>query len=173
LKKILSGKVWKYGDNVNTDIISPPQYMELSIAEASRQAMSAVDPAFAEDVKAGDIVVAGSNFGSGSSRETSPLTLKYLGVGAVVAKFFARIFYRNAINVGVVALECPETDRIEKDDVIEIHLEEGIIVNKTKNETYPCSKIPEHLFSLLEEGGLVPHLKKELTETPCNPDSRT
>ena len=164
MEKILSGKVWKYGDNINTDIISPPQYMELSIAEAARYAMNAVDPSFAGGVRAGDIMVAGANFGSGSSRETSPLTLKHLGVGAVVAKFFARIFYRNAINVGLVALECLETDRIEKNDRIEIHLEAGIIVNKSKNESYPCSKIPEHLFSLLEAGGLVEHLKKELAE---------
>ncbi len=90
----VAGKVLKYGDNINTDIISPPQYMELSIPEAAKYAMSAIDPDFAAKVRQGDILVAGVNFGSGSSRETSPLTLKHLGVGAIVAKFFARIFYR-------------------------------------------------------------------------------
>jgi len=98
---IVRGKVWKYGDNINTDIISPPQYMELSVAEAAKYTLNALDAEFAGKVGKGDILVAGDNFGSGSSRETSPLTLRYLGVGAIVAKFFARIFYRNAINIGL------------------------------------------------------------------------
>ena len=89
---IIKGRVLKYGDNINTDIISPPQYMELSIADAAKYAMSAIDPDFPTKIKKGDIMVAGANFGSGSSRETSPLALRYLGVGAIVAKFFARIF---------------------------------------------------------------------------------
>ena len=102
---IVRGKVFKYGDNINTDIISPPQYMELSVAEAAKYTLSALDPEFAGKVRKGDILVAGVNFGSGSSRETSPLTLRYLGVGAIVAKFFARIFYRNAINIGLPVVE--------------------------------------------------------------------
>lgn len=154
------GRVLKYGDNINTDIISPPQYMELSIAEAAKYAMSAVDPAFPQKVRKGDILVAGVNFGSGSSRETSPLTLKHLGVGAIVAKFFARIFYRNAINLGIPVIECAEADKIADGDIIEIDLEQGVIANTTKNQTYSCSKIPPHILALIGEGGLVPFLKK-------------
>lgn len=156
----VAGKVLKYGDNINTDIISPPQYMELSIPEAAKYAMSAIDPDFAAKVRQGDILVAGVNFGSGSSRETSPLTLKHLGVGAIVAKFFARIFYRNAINLGIPVIECADTDKISDGDLIEIDLAQGVIVNKTKNEQYACSKIPPHILALIGEGGLVPYLKK-------------
>ncbi len=157
---IVRGKVLKYGDNINTDIISPPQYMELSVAEASKYTLSALDPEFATKVRKGDILVAGANFGSGSSRETSPLTLRYLGVGAIVAKFFARIFYRNAINIGLPVVECPEVGRIETNDVIEIDLEQGKITNTSKGEVYKCSMIPPHILELIQEGGLVAHLKK-------------
>lgn len=160
MSTIVRGNVLKYGDNINTDIISPPQYMELSIADAAKYAMSAIDPGFATKVKPGDIMVAGANFGSGSSRETSPLTLKYLGVSAIVAKFFARIFYRNAINLGIPVIECNEVDKISDKDVIEISLEEGFIKNITKNEAYGCSKIPPHILELINAGGLVPYLKK-------------
>jgi 3-isopropylmalate/(R)-2-methylmalate dehydratase small subunit len=160
MNSTICGKVLKYGDNINTDIISPPQYMELSIAEAAKYAMSAVDPEFAARINKGDILVAGANFGSGSSRETSPLALKHLGVGAIVAKFFARIFYRNAINLGIPVIECAETDKISSGDTIEIDLAQGIIVNRTKNETYACSKIPAHILALINDGGLVPFLKK-------------
>lgn len=154
------GKVHKFGDNINTDIISPPQYMELNIAEAAKYAMSAIDPDFAAKIQKGDILVAGANFGSGSSRETSPLTLKYLGVGAIVAKFFARIFYRNAINLGIPVIECADVDKIRNGDVIEIELEAGIIRNITRQEIYQSTKIPAHILELINEGGLVPYLKK-------------
>ena len=158
----IKGHVLKYGDNINTDIISPPQYMELSIADAAKYAMSAVDPDFFIRIKKGDIMVAGANFGSGSSRETSPLTLRYLGVGAIVAKFFARIFYRNAINLGIPVIECAETDKIADQDEIEIDLSAGLIHNLTKKESYPCSKIPPHIMALVADGGLVPYLKKRV-----------
>lgn len=160
----IKGKVLKYGDDINTDIISPPQYMELSIEEASKYAMSGVDPEFSEKINKGDILVAGRNFGSGSSRETSPLSLKYLGTGAIVAKFFARIFYRNAINVGIPVIECKDTDKIDDGDEISIDIENGMIYNKTKGEAYPCSMIPEHIMKLIADGGLVENLKKRFTE---------
>jgi 3-isopropylmalate/(R)-2-methylmalate dehydratase small subunit len=159
---IIKGSVLKFGDNINTDIISPPQYMELSIPEAAKYAMNAVDPDFPTKVKKGDIMVAGVNFGSGSSRETSPLALRYLGVGAIVAKFFARIFYRNAINLGIPVIECAETDKISNQDELEIDLASGLIKNLTKNETYKCSKIPSHIMELVADGGLVPYLKKRV-----------
>ena len=136
--------------------------MELSIAEAAKYAMNAVDPDFFARIKKGDIMVAGANFGSGSSRETSPLTLRYLGVGAIVAKFFARIFYRNAINLGIPVIECAETDKIADQDEIEIDLSAGLIHNLTKKESYPCSKIPPHIMELVADGGLVPYLKKRV-----------
>ena len=159
---IIKGRVLKYGDNINTDIISPPQYMELSIADAAKYAMTAVDAYFPTKMRSGDIMVAGANFGSGSSRETSPLTLRYLGVGAIVAKFFARIFYRNAINLGIPVIECAETDKISDLDEIEIDLASGMINNLTKNESYKCSKIPPHIMELVADGGLVPYLKKRV-----------
>ena len=159
---IIKGCVLKYGDNINTDIISPPQYMELSIADAAKYAMTAVDADFPTKMRSGDIMVAGANFGSGSSRETSPLTLRYLGVGAIVAKFFARIFYRNAINLGIPVIECAETDKISDLDEIEIDLASGMINNLTKNESYKCSKIPPHIMELVADGGLVPYLKKRV-----------
>jgi 3-isopropylmalate/(R)-2-methylmalate dehydratase small subunit len=168
---IVRGKVWKYGDNINTDIISPPQYMELSVAEAAKYTLSALDPDFAGKVQKGDILVAGANFGSGSSRETSPLTLRYLGVGAIVAKFFARIFYRNAINIGLPVVECREADRISANDVIEINFEQGRITNTTNGEAYDCSAIPPHILELVQEGGLVAYLKKHLSK-PAKTNSK-
>lgn len=155
------GTTLVYGDNINTDIISPPQYMELSIAEASQYAMQALDPDFAQRVEPGKILVAGANFGSGSSRETSPLTLKYLGIAAIVAKFFARIFYRNAINVGIPVVECAEADRISEGDRIKLLLEEGFIQNLTKNESYACTPIPEHILEIINNGGLVDMMKRQ------------
>ena len=160
----VKGNVIRFGDNINTDIISPPQYMELGIEDSAKYAMSAVDPDFYKKVKDQQVIVAGKNFGSGSSRETSPLTLKYLGTKAIIAKFFARIFYRNAINVGLLVVECEEADRINENDQIEIDYKEGIIHNLTQNELYKCTKIPAHLESLIEEGGLVAHLKSRFQD---------
>jgi 3-isopropylmalate/(R)-2-methylmalate dehydratase small subunit len=161
MNKDIRGKVHKYQDNINTDIISPPQYMELSIEESAQYAMSAIDPDFYKKVQKGDILVAGTNFGSGSSRETSPLVLKYLGIGAIVAKFFARIFYRNAINVGIPVIECEEVDKIASGDEISINLEDGCIQNLTKGESYPCSKIPPHIAELIHVGGMYEYLKQQ------------
>ena len=157
---MISGKVWKYKDNINTDIISPPAYMELKMEEAAKYAMSPVDPDFASQYKAGDIFVAENNLGSGSSRETAPLTLYALGLRTIVAKSYVRIFYRNCINVGILAIECSETDKISKDDIIEIDYEEGKITNKTKNEVYSCDKIPSHIMEIVNCGGLLNYLVK-------------
>ena len=157
------GSVIKFGDNINTDIISPPQYMEYDIQESSKYAMSAVCPDFADQVKSHTIMVAGENFGSGSSRETSPLSLKYLGVEVIVAKYFARIFYRNAINIGLLVVECESIDAIQSEDILEIDYKAGIIRNITRAEEYVCTKIPQHLVDLIEAGGLVATLKKELS----------
>lgn len=161
MNSIFTGTALKYGDDINTDIISPPQYMELEIVDAAQYAMSPVDPDFYKKAGADKIMVAGRNFGSGSSRETSPLTLKHLKIQVIVAKFFARIFYRNAINQGIVLVECTSTDRIQENDKLEIDITSGTIKNLTKNETYACSKIPPHIMELIQDGGLVENYKKK------------
>lgn len=158
---MIEGKVWKYKDNINTDIISPPAYLELDMAEAAQYTMATVDADFAPNYKPGDIFVAEHNLGSGSSRETAPLMLKELGVRVVIAMDYARIFYRNCINVGILAIECSETDKISKGDIINVDYLHGSIYNKTKNETYKCNKIPEHIMAIVKYGGLIEYLKKE------------
>lgn len=158
---ILEGKARKYGDNINTDIISPPQYMELSIEEAAPYAMSAIDPNFATTVKAGDIFVAEKNLGSGSSRETSPLTLKHLGIRAVVAISFARIFYRNLINVGIPAYLCADAAKISEGDVLHIAPGGGEIVNITTGEKYACDVLPKHILDIIDCGGLFEFIKRD------------
>jgi 3-isopropylmalate/(R)-2-methylmalate dehydratase small subunit len=160
--RVISGAALKYGDNINTDIISPPQYMELSIAEAAKYAMSAVDPDFSKRVCAGSVFVAEQNLGSGSSRETSPLTLKYLGIDAVVAASFARIFYRNCVNVGIPAIVCGETDKIDDGDWLEINTDAGVITNITKGESYACDVAPPLIHEIIAAGGLVGYLEKSL-----------
>lgn len=159
-----NGIAHKYGDNINTDIISPPQYMELSIQDAAAYAMQAVDPDFAKKVKTGDVFVAENNLGSGSSRETSPLTLKYLGISCVIAKSFARIFYRNCINVGIPALQCKDTDKIKEGDQLEIDITGGKIRDITTGETYHCDGLPEHILAIIEAGGMYEYLKKNRKE---------
>jgi 3-isopropylmalate/(R)-2-methylmalate dehydratase small subunit len=158
---IIRGRVHKFGDNINTDIISPAQYMELSYAEMAVHAMEGADPDFSKKVCPGDIIVAGKNFGSGSSRETAPIALKEAGIGAVVAEFFARIFYRNAINIGLPVVESNIVDRIEDGDELEITPLNGVIKNLTKNEEYQCSVLPPHIINLIETGGLVKSLEKK------------
>jgi 3-isopropylmalate/(R)-2-methylmalate dehydratase small subunit len=159
MAQTITGKALKYGDNINTDIISPPQYMELSIEDAAAYAMGAVDPDFAEKTKTCNVFVAEKNLGAGSSRDTAPLTLKHLGVKAVVAVFFARIFYRNCINIGLPAIECADAGRIGEGDDLEIDPSGGTIANITKGETYACSRIPAHIMELVSAGGLKGYLK--------------
>ena len=153
------GTALKYGDNINTDIISPPQYMELSIAEAAPYAMQAVDPDFSKRAAPGDFFVAENNLGSGSSRETSPLTLKYLGISCVIARSFARIFYRNCINVGIPALQCEETPRIRDGDKLRVDVPGGVIENLTRGETYRCDALPGHILEIVRAGGMFEYLK--------------
>jgi len=156
------GRVWKFGDNINTDLIIAGKY-KLSITnldELSKHAMEALIPNFAEKVKRGDLIVAGRNFGCGSSREQAPLVIKHLGIGAVIAESFARIFYRNAINIGLPAIECKETSRIADGDLLEVNLSDGYIKNLTRNEIYSIKPIPPALLEILVSGGLVNYVKK-------------
>jgi len=159
---VVRGRAWRVGDNINTDLIIAGKY-KLSITnidELSKHAMEALIPGFAEKVSKGDVIVAGRNFGCGSSREQAPLVLKHLGIGAVIAESFARIFYRNAINIGLPALECRDVHRISDGDILEVNLASGIIRNMTKNEDYRVKPIPPALLEILTEGGLVSYVKR-------------
>ncbi len=164
----IHGAAWKYGDNINTDIISPPQYMEASYEEMGKHAMESIDPDFSRKISRGDILVAGNNFGSGSSRETAPISLKYAGVSAVIACFFARIFFRNSINIGLPIIECAQVNSITEGDQLEIDLETGIIQNMTKHESYQGSLLPKHILAIVEVGGLVPYLERKIKQENLN-----
>jgi 3-isopropylmalate/(R)-2-methylmalate dehydratase small subunit len=158
----VQGAAWKYGDNINTDIISPSWTMELSYEEMGKHAMESLDPDFSKKIAKGDILVAGNNFGSGSSRETAPIALKYAGVSVVIAKFFARIFFRNAINIGLSVIECADTDAIAEGDRLAVDLVTGRITNLTKKEEYQGSLLPANILEIVEAGGLVPYLKRRI-----------
>jgi 3-isopropylmalate/(R)-2-methylmalate dehydratase small subunit len=159
------GRVWKYGDDVNTDVIFPGKYTYsiLEPEEMARHALEDLDPGFAQKVKPGDVIVAGRNFGCGSSREQAATCLKYAGVQAVVAKSFARIFFRNAINQGLPVLQSEEAvDSIEDGEEIEIDFIRGKI--KTARSDFAFPSFPESVMGILEAGGLIPYTKKKLEE---------
>lgn len=148
--------IFKFPDNVDTDVIIPARYLVTSdINELALHCMEDIDSQFAKKVKPGDIIVAGYNFGCGSSREHAPLAIKGCGVKAVIAKSFARIFFRNAINIGLAIYECPEADSIDESDQIEILPEQGIIVNKTKGINISITKVPPFIQKIIESGGLI------------------
>ncbi|MBN1689583.1 MAG: 3-isopropylmalate dehydratase small subunit [Dehalococcoidia bacterium] len=158
---MLKGRAFKFGDDISTDLIIAGKYAHLrsNLPELAKHAMEDANPDFIKLVKPGDFIVAGSNFGLGSSREHAPLVIKMAGVSAILAKSFARIFFRNAINQGVPALICP-TDKIADGDNLEISLDEGIIRNITRNESYSFTRIPAAMLSILNEGGLIPYINK-------------
>lgn len=158
---LLKGKAFKFGDDISTDLIIAGKYAHLrsNLPELAKHAMEDANPDFVKQVKPGDFIVGGSNFGLGSSREHAPLVIKMAGVSAILAKSFARIFFRNAINQGVPALIC-DTDKISQDDLLEIRLEEGVINNITKQETYRFTRIPPAMLSILNEGGLIPYINR-------------
>ena len=151
------GKVLKYGDNVDTDVIIPARYLNsFDAKELASHAMVDIDPTFVDRLEPGDIMVAGSNFGCGSSREHAPLALKTAGVSCVIARSFARIFYRNSINIGFPILECPEAaDAIEEGDQVEVDFDAGIIRDLTKNTEFKAQPFPEFLQKMIEANGLV------------------
>jgi 3-isopropylmalate/(R)-2-methylmalate dehydratase small subunit len=149
-----------YGDNIDTDRIIPGKYTKtIDMQSLAEHVMEDVDPEFHQKFNVGDIIVAGDNFGCGSSREQAPVALKVAGVSCVIAKYFARIFFRNAINIGLPVLEIPNHD-IENGNVLEINLAEGIVFNQTKNKTYTATKMPKVMLDIMQEGGLVNYLKK-------------
>jgi 3-isopropylmalate/(R)-2-methylmalate dehydratase small subunit len=158
---MLRGKVHKFGDDISTDLIQPGRYNYLrsNLTELAKHVLEDADPAFASKVKQGDFLVAGKNFGLGSSREHAPTILKLAGVSAVLAKSVARIFFRNAINVGLPVLIC-DTDKINDGDELEIDLASGNIVDLTNSAKLTSGVIPDVMLQILSEGGLVPYIKK-------------
>ncbi len=153
--------VWKFGDDIDTDAIIPGKYLTLNKPdELAKHAFEGVRPEFAREVKDGDIIVAGFNFGCGSSREHAPLALKGAKVKCIIAKSFARIFFRNSINIGLPLLECLDTDKIKKDDRIEVDFESGVITNNTKGESYEATPLPDFVRGIVEAGGLIEYAKK-------------
>ncbi|MBE0522083.1 MAG: 3-isopropylmalate dehydratase small subunit [Candidatus Methanoperedenaceae archaeon] len=153
--------VWKFGDDIDTDAVIPGKYLIFNTEEElAKYAFEGVRPEFAAKVKEGDIIVAGFNFGCGSSREHAPLAIKGSKVKCVIAKSFARIFFRNSINIGVPLLECQDTDRIGEGDHIEVDFESGIITNTTKNETYQATPLPDFVRGIVDAGGLIAYAKE-------------
>ncbi len=154
------GKVFKYGDNVDTDVIIPARYLNSSDpAELATHCMEDIDIDFVKKVEKGDIIVAKKNFGCGSSREHAPIAIKAAGVSCVIADTFARIFYRNAINIGLPIIECPEAALgIDAGDEVEIDFDSGVIVNKTKNETYQGQAFPEFMQKIIRAEGLMNYI---------------
>lgn len=157
------GKVFKYGDNVNTDVIIPARYLNTSNhKELASHCMEDLDKEFINKVRVGDIIVANKNFGCGSSREHAPIAIKATGVSCVIASTFARIFYRNSINIGLPILECDEAaKKIESGNEIEVDFSNGIIKNLTKNEEYKSEAFPEFMQKIINSNGLIGYIKKQ------------
>ena len=159
-----TGTVWNYGDNVDTDVIIPARYLNVSSTEElAKHCMEDIDPRFAESVRPGDIIVAGENFGCGSSREHAPLAIRGSGISCVIAKSFARIFYRNAINIGLPILECTEAvENTQKGDTLTVDPTSGTITNSRTGMAYDVKPFPPFIMKIIEAGGLVPHTRQRL-----------
>jgi 3-isopropylmalate/(R)-2-methylmalate dehydratase small subunit len=164
MEERITGRIWKFGDDINTDVIFPGKYT-YTISEAeemAKHAMEDTDPNFAKNVKPGDIIVAGKNFGCGSSREQAAICLKAAGIAAVVAKSFARIYFRNAINLGLPIVQCPEVvDSVSPNDKLTIDFSKNSIEYKGKEYSFPS--LSESVLSILEAGGLIPYVKSKLS----------
>ena len=159
----IQGNALCYGDNVDTDVIIPARYLNTSDPkELAAHCMEDIDAAFVGKVKQGDIIVGGKNFGCGSSREHAPIAIKAAGISCVIASTFARIFYRNAINIGLPILECDEaSQKIANGDTIEVDFATGVIVNKTKNETYQAVAFPPFVQNIIDNDGLISAIQKK------------
>lgn len=162
MKKVLTGKAFVFGNNIDTDQIYPGRYLELvKPEEIAKHCLEGADPTFVQRVSVGDIVVAGTNFGCGSSREHAAITLINAGVSLVLADSFARIFYRNATNLALPLMVCPGiSKKVVEGDELEVNLEEGIVINKTSGETIKGEKISEYIMNILKSGGIKPLFKK-------------
>jgi len=157
--KEIQGRVWKFGENIDTDVIIPGRYLRtFSLDDLAAHVMEGVDPEFSKNVEKGDIIVADENFGCGSSREQAPVAIRHAGVSAVIAKSFARIFYRNAINVGLPVIVADI--KVNKGDILRIDLSKGIIHNLTTEKTFKIEPFKKFMLDILEDGGLVNHYLK-------------
>ncbi|HEX4328073.1 MAG TPA: 3-isopropylmalate dehydratase [Burkholderiales bacterium] len=156
----MSGRTWKLGDNIDTDVLAPGRYMKFGIEEIATHCLEGVLPEFAATVKPGDVIVAGRNFGAGSSREQAPQALKHLGVAAVLAPSFAGLFYRNALNLGLPVLVCEAAPTIADNIPCSVDFETGLVM--AGGAQYHCQAIPGFLLAMLRDGGLLPHLEKKL-----------
>ncbi|HIP91038.1 MAG TPA: 3-isopropylmalate dehydratase small subunit [Methanothermococcus okinawensis] len=158
----IEGRAWVFGDNIDTDAILPARYLVYTTEEElAKYAMTGIDPEFPKKAKKGDIIVGGKNFGSGSSREHAPMGLKGLGISLVIAESFARIFYRNAINIGLPLLECKGIREHVKDgDVLRVDFNRGVVKNLTTGVELKAQKLPDFMMEILKDGGLIPYLKK-------------
>lgn len=163
---MLTGKVLKYKDNVDTDVIIPARYLNTSDPkELAAHCMEDIDKEFVKRVKSGDIMVAGKNFGCGSSREHAPIAIKESGISCIIAETFARIFYRNSINIGLPILECPQAVReIEDGDKVTVDIKSGEIVNVTKGKKYQAQPFPPFMMELMEVGGLINYVKAKIAQ---------
>ncbi|MDD4179279.1 MAG: 3-isopropylmalate dehydratase small subunit [Candidatus Margulisbacteria bacterium] len=160
----MKGKAWKFGNNIDTDLIIPARYLNTSDPdELAKYAMLDADPEWVDKMKKGDFIVAGENFGCGSSREHAPIALKAAGVSAVIAKSFARIFYRNAINIGLPIMESPEAaEEIKEGDEVEVDITSGTIKDLTTGQTYKAQPFPKFMQKIIDQGGLINYLKATL-----------
>jgi 3-isopropylmalate/(R)-2-methylmalate dehydratase small subunit len=159
----LEGKVWKFGDNIDTDLIIAARYLNTSDAsQLAKHVMEDADPDFVSKMQIGDIIVAGENFGCGSSREHAPIALKEAGISAIIAPTFARIFYRNSFNMGLPIFELESASKISEGDTIEIDMDSGEVINKTTDKRYKFRPIPEFMQELVEAGGLINFAKNEI-----------
>ena len=166
---ILKGKVHKYGDNVDTDVIIPARYLNTSDPdELASHCMEDIDADFVKNVQPGDMIVGGENFGCGSSREHAPLAIKTAGVSCVIAKTFARIFYRNSINIGLPILQCPEAaDGISADDEVQVDTASGAITNLNTGKSFQAMPFPEFMQNLISAGGLIAYAKERVKSLKC------
>ncbi|WP_333860988.1 3-isopropylmalate dehydratase small subunit [Clostridium sp.] len=161
---MIKGKTIKYGDNIDTDVIIPARYLNTSDEkELASHCMEDLDKDFSKKINKGDIIIAGKNFGCGSSREHAPIAIKASGISCVIAETFARIFFRNSINIGLPIMECEEAAKdIEENDEISIDVNSGVITNITKNKTYKAAPFPEFMQKIIESQGLINYIKKEV-----------
>ncbi len=167
----IEGQAWKFGDDIDTDAIIPARYLNTTDpALLAAHCMEDADPLFSTEVKPGDIIVAGKNFGCGSSREHAPIAIKGTGVGCVIAQSFARIFYRNAFNMGLPILECPEAaETIQTGDRVEVDLDRGTIVNHSRQQEYQAHPVPPFMQELIKAGGLMAYVGEQLRKTGERP----
>ena len=164
MEKKIKGRVWKFGDDIDTDIIIPGRYLVLTDEkELAEHVMEGLGTDFSHNVQKGDIILAGKNFGCGSSREHAPIAIKGAGISAVVAESFARIFYRNAINVGLTLLESKNiSKKVSQGDEIEINIERGVLTDLNTGYEFEVKNLPEFMLDILNKGGLIPYLKEKL-----------